>query len=146
MKAGIFLTSTELLDDSIFEKAVVFITEYNDKGAVGFMINKPFSRNFNELEEFRHSPALPMYEGGPVDQEHLYFIHRRPDLIQGGTPVANGIFWGGDFKETVRLINNNTLTEKDIRLFIGYCGWNTGELDAEVEEGSWKLSETGDLL
>ncbi|MBO9634477.1 MAG: YqgE/AlgH family protein [Chitinophagaceae bacterium] len=146
MHAGIFLHSTSLLDDTFFEKAQIFITEHNEKGAMGFVVNHPFPRRFNELEEFRHSMAFPMYEGGPVDREHLFFIHQRPDLIDGGTLVAGNIYVGGNFNTAVRLINNKTLTEKDIKLFIGYCGWDDKELEAEIEEGSWEPMEEGDLF
>lgn len=146
MKAGQFLTSTSLLDEDYFAKAVIYLTEYNEKGAMGFVVNRPFPRRFNELEEFKHSAPFPLYEGGPVDQEHLFFLHRRPDLIGGGTFVSGDVYTGGDFKEAVRLINNKTLTEKDIKLFIGYCGWDPQELEAEVAEGSWTLGDTGDLF
>lgn len=138
MKTGSFLTSTSLLDDTFFEQATLFITEYNDKGAMGFVTNKPFPRRLNELEEFRKSIAFPVYDGGPVDREHLYFLHRRPDLITGGTPVSGNIYLGGDFKEAVRLMNHHTLTGKDVRIFLGYCGWDYLELDEEVTEGSWE--------
>jgi putative transcriptional regulator len=143
MHAGIFLNSTSKLDDTFFEKTQVFITEHNEKGAIGFVVNRPFSRTFNELEEFKHSKPIPLYDGGPVDQEHLFFIHQRPDLIKDGTPVINNICVGGDFKDAVRLINNNTLSEKDIKLFIGYCGWNDQELEAEIAEGSWEVLKEG---
>lgn len=143
MKAGIFLQSTDILIDTFFDAALIFITEYNEKGAMGFVVNKQFPRSFNELEEFKHSPAFPLYEGGPVDQEHLYFIHQRPDLIKGGTPVTGHIHQGGDFKEAVRLINNKTISVSDIRLFIGYCGWDRQELEAEIAEGSWRVQEEG---
>jgi putative transcriptional regulator len=143
MHAGIFLNSTSQLDDTFFEKTQVFITELNEKGAIGFVVNRPFSRTFNELEEFKHSKPIPLYEGGPVDQEHLFFIHQRPDLIKDGTTVINNICVGGDFKDAVRLINNNTLSEKDIKLFIGYCGWNDQELEAEIAEGSWEILKEG---
>ncbi len=73
MHAGIFLKSTSQLDDTFFEKTQVFITEYNEKGAIGFVVNRPFSRTFNELEEFKHSKPIPLYDGGPVDQEHLFY-------------------------------------------------------------------------
>ena len=143
MKAGIFLQSTDMLLDTFFDTSLIFITEYNEKGAMGFVVNKQFPRNFNELEEFKHSPAFPLYEGGPVDEEHLYFIHQRPDLIKGGTPVTGQVHQGGDFKEAVRLINNKTISASDIRLFIGYCGWDREELEAEIAEGSWKVQEEG---
>lgn len=143
MHTGIFLHSTSLLDDTFFEKAQLFITEHNEKGAMGFVVNKPFERRFNELEEFRHSMPFLMYDGGPVAREHLFFMHQRPDLIDGGTLVTGNIFVGGDFETAVRLINNKTLTQKDIKLFIGYCGWDDKELEAEIEEGSWVVTEEG---
>jgi putative transcriptional regulator len=146
MNAGIFLNSTSLLDDTFFENAVIFITEYNEKGAMGFVINKVFPRGLNELEEFKNGIPFPLYEGGPVDQEHLYFVHRRPDLIPGGTPVADDIFLGGDFKAAVKHINNHSLTLKDIRIFIGYCGWDYRELDEEIAEGSWQVQGSGTLF
>ena len=68
-------------------------------------------------------------------------MHRRPDLVEGGSPVANGIYQGGDFTTAVRQIGQNILQETDIRVFIGYCGWDTGELEQEVAEGSWEIRE-----
>lgn len=141
MHAGTFINGTSLLDDTFFENAVVFITAYDEKGAMGFVVNKLLPRKFNELDEFRDSFPLPLYEGGPVDAEHLYFVHQRPDLIKGGELVADNIYLGGDFKEAVRLLNNQIISEKDIRIFIGYCGWDSNELDAELEEGSWSVLE-----
>jgi putative transcriptional regulator len=96
----------------------------------------------NELHEFKESIPFPLYDGGPVDREHLYFIHQRPDLVTGGTLVFSNIYLGGDFKAAVRHINNKTLTAEDIKLFIGYCGWDYQELDSEIEEGSWLVSNS----
>jgi putative transcriptional regulator len=146
MKPGIFLTSTSLLDDTFFEKSVIFITEYNKKGAMGFVVNKKFPRKLNELEEFKKGIPFPLYQGGPVDQEHLYFVHRRADLIPGGTPVADGIHLGGDFREALKYINTGILDKKDIKIFIGYCGWDDRELDEEIAEGSWQVRQEGTLF
>ena len=137
LQPGILLKATEALDDTFFAGAIILITEYNADGATGFIINKPFDRNLNELVEFRHSPPFPLHDGGPVDREHLFFIHRRPELIDGGKPVTGGWHSGGDFKKAITGINNKSITEQDTRIFIGYCGWDAGELEAEVEEGSW---------
>lgn len=139
MKAGTILESTALLHGDFFEGATILITEYNEQGAMGFVINKIFPRKFNELEEFRNSAPFPLYDGGPVDREHLFFLHQRPDLIEGGTAVSENVYLGGDFKAAVQFINSGILAETEIRLFIGYCGWDTGELEAEIREGSWKI-------
>ncbi|MBV8253559.1 MAG: YqgE/AlgH family protein [Chitinophaga sp.] len=144
MNAGIFLRSTQL-DDSIFDNALLFITEYNEKGALGFIVNKRFPRNINELAEFSNSIPFPIYEGGPVDQEHLYFIHQRPDLISEGDHVTGNIYLGGDFETAMILINTGVITEKDIRIFIGYCGWDDQQLEAEIQDGGWTIT-TGNIF
>ena len=141
MNAGVFITSTPLLDDSVFEDVTVFITEYNGKGAIGFVTNKPFGRNLNELEEFSNSIPFPLYDGGPVDREHLYMVHRRPDLIHDGTLITGNLHMGGNFAAALQHLNDGSITGQDIKLFIGYCGWDHGELEAEVAEGSWNIVE-----
>lgn len=137
--AGTFISSLPSLDGTNFEQAVIFITEHNEKGATGFVVNKLFSRRLNELEEFKPAPAFPLHEGGPVAQEHIFFIHRRPDLVEGGTLVSGVVYSGGDFKQAVACISKGTITEKDIKIFVGYCGWDDGELEEETAEGSWRV-------
>ena len=139
LQPGLFLKSTAALNDTLFEEVTIFITEYNAQGAMGFVINQPFGHDLNELQEFRHSANFPLYNGGPVDQEHLFFIHQRPDLIEEGVSVGNGVYSGGRFSQAVTAINNKSLTSKDIKIFVGYCGWDAGELEAEIEEGSWMM-------
>jgi putative transcriptional regulator len=146
MKPGLFLKSTSLLNDTFFENALLFITEYNEKGAMGFVVNQPYPRKLNELEEFKNSAPFPIYQGGPVSPEHLFFIHQRPDLIEEGQPVTGNIFLGGNFKSAVRHLDDHTLTENDCKMFIGYCGWDFGDLDEEIAEGSWELADTRNLF
>ncbi|MCK7559801.1 YqgE/AlgH family protein [Chitinophaga sedimenti] len=82
MKPGIFIKSTSALDDTVFQNTLIYITEYNDNGATGFVVNQPFSRSLNELEEFKHLPPFPIHVGGPVDQEHLFSFTGVPILFR----------------------------------------------------------------
>ena len=143
LQAGLFLKSTDALNGTMFSQVTIYIVESNAQGAIGFVLNKPFGRSLHELEEFKHSPHFPLYEGGPVDQEHLFFVHQRPDLIEEGTLVGNGVYYAGNFKQAVAGINNKSLTANDIKIFVGYCGWDARELEAEIEEGSWEIVEGG---
>ena len=146
LKPGVFFHSLPSLDETDFEKSVIFIAEHNDKGALGFVVNKIFSKKLNDLVEFRNSPAFPLYEGGPMGNEHLYFLHRRPELIAGGEPVSGSTYLGGNFKKAVELLNNRAMSEADMKIFIGYCGWDSGQLEAEIEEGSWWVSENDEIF
>ena len=139
LHAGTFLKSSSTLDDPNFQQALVLITEHNANGSTGFVVNKLFPRTLNELTAFSHVIEFPLYKGGPVDPEHLYFIHRRPDLIGGGMLIANNLYFGGDFNYAVRCINNRMIKIDDIKIFIGYCGWDNEELEEEIAEGSWQI-------
>ncbi|XZF12882.1 YqgE/AlgH family protein [Chitinophagaceae bacterium MMS25-I14] len=139
VSTGNILISTASMDDPRFRESIVFITEYNESGAVGFVINKVFERPLSALAEFSSSPAFPLYEGGPVDKEHLFFIHQRNDLIPGGAWIIGNVYFGGDFKQAISCVNNKTLDENEIKIFIGYCGWDTGELEEEIAAGSWTV-------
>lgn len=113
---------------------------------MGFVINHKFFRGLTDLEEFKQGRPFPLYDGGPVDKEHLYFIHQRPDLIPGGTYVIDNVYQGGDFQMAVKHINSGVLTAADIKIFIGYCGWDYEELDAELAEGSWHMITSENLF
>lgn len=139
IKPGTAIRSTSALQNSHFEKAVIVITEYNEKGAMGFVINKIFPRRLNELEEFKNAAPFDLYSGGPVDTENLFVVHRRPGLIADSTHLYGNIFMGGNFKQVIQNINDGTISNEDIKLLIGYSGWDKGELEAEIEEGSWAI-------
>lgn len=141
IQPGTFLISAASLNDPNFEKAVIIITEYNEKGALGFVINKLFPRRLNDLEEFKNAVPVPLYEGGPVEKEHIFFLHHKPDLIKDSTLVTAGIFMGGDFNRAVEKMNSGILNANDFKLFIGYCGWDDSELEEEIAEGSWLIRD-----
>jgi len=137
IQPGTIIISAPALQDPNFEKAVIAITEYNEKGALGFVVNKPFPRKLNELVEFQNAAPFALFAGGPVDTENLFVLHRRADLVTGNKYLFGDIYMGGDFRQIIQCINKATLTNNDIKLFIGYCGWDAWELEAEIEEGSW---------
>ena len=137
IEPGSILISSPSLDDPNFEQVVIFICEYNDKGAMGFVINQLFVRAFNELMEFKNAKAFSLFDGGPVENEKLFFLHHRPDIIEGGTKIIDGVYLGGNFEQAVAHINHYNQAKNDIKLFIGYCGWDPNQLEKEIEEGSW---------
>ncbi len=138
---GKVIISTPDTNDPNFVNTPILLVEHNDRGAVGFVLHFPLKRNLNELSEFINYPPIPIYIGGPVDQENLFFLHRRPDLIEGGLLIKDSVYYGGDFQQVLMHLQNQTLIEKDIRLFIGYAGWDPQQLEEEIKEGSWIVSE-----
>lgn len=141
IKAGICIQSTAALNGTNFEDARILLTEVNEKGATGFVINRFSGHSLHDLEAFQDVKPWPLYEGGPVDTEHIYLLHKHPHTIRNSRPAFDDYYMEGDMSDVLTLINNGEATPESLRLFIGYCGWDAGELEAEITEGSWKIAQ-----
>jgi putative transcriptional regulator len=140
LKAGLYINSTAALIGSFFENTTILLVQHNEEGSLGFVTNKSFEKSLHELIEFKQVKPFSLMDGGPVDREHLFVLHKRPDLIDGGEQIPNGLYLGGNMEQVIEAINTGGANKEEIQLFIGYCGWDAGELEAEVEEGSWTFS------
>ncbi|MGI9137994.1 MAG: YqgE/AlgH family protein [Sediminibacterium sp.] len=140
LEAGFFIKSTDALNGSFFENTTILIIKHNEAGSIGLVTQKYFEKSLHELVEFNHIKPFPLMDGGPVDREHLFVLHKRPDLINGGEPIDHGLYLGGNMDQVVEAINNGLANNEEIQIFIGYCGWDKGELVAEIDEGSWTLN------
>jgi len=107
---------------------------------VGFILNRPLEITIQDLLPDIHSKFI-IYEGGPVEQDNLYFVHRVPDLIPDSVEVSNGIYWGGSFTSLKALLEGDVLENSEIRFFLGYSGWSKQQLLEELSTESWFVSE-----
>ena len=118
-------------------RAVILLTEHNQKGSMGFIINRKLNvtptQAIDDFPEFDDE----LYYGGPVNSDQLFYLHTHPDLLEGSIEVMPGIYMGGDYEELKKLIDIKKITPKDIRFFVGYSGWSAGQLKKELKENSW---------
>jgi putative transcriptional regulator len=135
-KGKLLIAEPTLTGDVSFNRSIVLLAEHNDEGSVGFILNKPLEYDIRDLIEDINVP-FQVFNGGPVEQDNLYFIHRVPHLIDNSIEISDGIFWGGDFDKTVELINQKVISNTDIRFFLGYSGWASLQLDQELDSKSW---------
>ena len=139
--AGILLIADPFLKDPNFLRTVVFLCEHQEQGSFGFVLNKQYKQTLDELITDLEGYRLPVYYGGPVQQDTIHFLHQYPDLIPDALPVAPGIYWGGNFETVIALIKSKNIDQGKIKFFIGYSGWGDGQLDTELKEKSWLTVE-----
>ncbi|MCK5814695.1 MAG: YqgE/AlgH family protein [Flavobacteriaceae bacterium] len=140
IKGRLLVAEPSILNDTSFNRSVVLLTEHNKSGSVGFIMNKPMKYKMSDLvPEIKSN--LPVYRGGPVSSENLYFIHSIPNQIPKSIKIAEGIYWGGDFDAVYKLLSNNKISDSQIRFFLGYSGWEANQLRDELVEFSWKVME-----
>lgn len=139
-KGKLLIAEPSILNDNSFNRAIVLLTEHSINNSVGFILNRQLQYTLNDL-----IPELncnfPIYQGGPVEQDNLYFVHRVPDLIPDGIEVEKGIFWGGNFETLRNLLNDELISTTDIRFFLGYSGWSKDQLEDEMNQNSWFVTE-----
>lgn len=138
--AGRLLISAPFLGD-IFKRSVILLTEHNEEGTVGFILNKPTEFKLHEvLDDFPEFNAK-VFLGGPVQQNSLNFIHKAGNILEGGYEISNGVFWNGNFEMLKVLIGNGSLDPEDFRFFLGYAGWSPEQLKNEIKGNSWYLND-----
>ena len=139
-KGKILIAEPSILGDDSFNRSVILLSEHNDSGSIGFILNKPLDYTIKDLIPDIDA-TFRIYNGGPVEQDNLYFIHKTPSLIPNSVEISYGIFWGGDFDSVKDLINQKKIKEDDIRFFLGYSGWENNQLVNELISNSWILTE-----
>ena len=139
---GVLLISEPFLDDPNFERSVVLICDHNESGSIGFVLNQQSNLLLDDVVEENIYPEIPLYIGGPVEQNYLHFIHTRGDLFEESEEIINGLFWGGDFSKAKTLLNSEVLKPTEIRCFLGYSGWDVEQLAGEIAKNSWIVTHT----
>jgi len=139
-KGQLLLSEPSLIGENAFNRSVLLLAEYSKEGTIGFILNKPLEFSIGDLIPEIDS-SLTVYNGGPVEQDNLYFIHTVPDKINNSIEISNGIFWGGDFDSLKKLLNENQISKTEIRFFLGYSGWSKEQLESEIKESSWLIIE-----
>lgn len=135
-KGLLLVAEPSIIGDVSFNRSVVLLAEYNQGGSVGFILNKPLHYKLRDFVPEINS-KLPVYNGGPVEQDNLYFIHCIPEIIPDSIEISNGIYWGGDFSAILDLLKNDQLRKDQIRFFLGYSGWESEQLEHELQVNSW---------
>jgi putative transcriptional regulator len=140
LKKGDLLVSQPFMIDGNFRRTVIYMVEYNEEGALGFILNRPVEYMVDELIQDFPDFKSPAFFGGPVSTNTIHYIHKLGHMLEDSVEIADGIFWGGDFNKLKTLITQNLVSDKDIKFYVGYSGWSPGQLEDELIHGSWIIA------
>ena len=139
-KGKILIAEPSIIGDISFNRSIILLVEHGNNGSIGFILNKPMNLNISDLIPEIES-NFKIYNGGPVQQDNLYFIHKISDLIPESIMISEGLYWSGNFEYVLKLIKKGKINKNDIRFFLGYSGWDFNQLNDELDNNSWILSE-----
>ena len=137
---GTIIIAKPFMEDKRFEKTIILIVEVSSEGTVGFIINKETAQPVDIIIENHPKLNINVKYGGPVSTDNVFFIHKNPDLMTGKNQVQAGIFWGGELEDVIKKYQSGNLPIDQVLFFIGYTGWEKNQLEEEIQEGSWIIS------
>jgi putative transcriptional regulator len=153
---GALLVATPLLDDPNFRRSVVLVLEHDeDGGTLGVVLNRPSEISVTQVlpswDSLVTGPSV-LFEGGPVQTDSALalaaVVSTEEPLgwrrLHTATPAVSRL-------GTVDLDAPPEILAGEIaqmRIFAGYAGWTSGQLEAEIREGAWYLidAEAGDTF
>jgi putative transcriptional regulator len=139
-KAGALLVSEPFNPEPKFKRTVVLISQHDQRGSIGFILNKPTDLNVNQvLDDFPEFDAR-VYWGGSTRLDSVYYIHTIPQL-KGALPIVNGIYWGGDYEQLKVMVESKAVTPQQIKFIAGYAAWEGKLLEKEIKENNWWVTE-----
>lgn len=135
--SGDVLLAEPFLTDPNFKRSVILLCEHHQEGSVGFILNKAIDVKINDLLADFPDFQANVYFGGPVQTDTIHYIHNVGDMLDNSYKIADGVYWGGDFEKLKFLIGSKMIEPQNIRFFVGYSGWSSGQLHDEMKSGSW---------
>ena len=152
LQTGTLLVATPALESLAFDRAVVLITHYSATDiTMGLVINQPLGKRIQRYaadslqqlaggEDACAELGRIFYQGGPVHQRYLFFLHRLDGLVEGGTQILDGLYLGGDLDTKYAEADILQPDAPRLRFYLGYAGWEPGQLESEISAGTWFLA------
>lgn len=135
---GRAIVATHRLQDANFHRAVVILLAHGDEGAFGVVVNRPSGVALpDQLAAWAPLAAEPaqIFLGGPVNRDAVVSLGVarrgvravRLQSVRGRLGIVD--------------LTGDPLRAKDelraVRMFAGYAGWDSGQLETEVDDGAW---------
>ena len=144
-----FLVATEKMKDPRFKNTVIIMLENDEKGARGLVINKPLasiplgsliykSRNATIKQKELYNVKIPVYWGGPVNENKIVILHSR-EYRNNTTKNFENISISSDYNILFEIADNKG--PKNKLVILGISSWDEGQLEGEMERDHWTLSD-----
>ncbi len=142
ISAGQLLLSEPFMFDENFRRTVVLVCEHTqDNGTVGLILNKPINLRLNDVVE-----GFPLFKGkvflgGPVGTDTMQFLHSLGDKIENSLQLKENLYWGGNFEQLKQMMHDGEIQPDEVRFFLGYSGWSPGQLEDEMKDNAWIITD-----
>lgn len=144
-----FLVASPWLGDPRFRNGVIYLCDHSADGALGLMVNQRTTLTLGEiltqLELSGQHREEPVYNGGPVQPERGFVLHRSGTAWQNTLEVAEGVCLTTS-RDILEAIGQGG-GPASFLVALGYSGWGAGQLEEELAGNAWlTCPASADLL
>jgi putative transcriptional regulator len=137
-----FLIAMPAMADRNFTETVTYVCKHDEEGAFGIVINRPTTLSVGEMLgqlaipfEDASLAEHPVVQGGPVEPERGFVLHRSSQPFDATLPV------GGEIRLTsspdILASLGSGKGPEPVLVAVGYAGWGRGQLEAELSSNTW---------
>lgn len=143
---GAILVAEPFLREEYFAHAVICLVDYGlEESSMGVVLNRSTAYTLQGLVQgVTRREDIPVFCGGPMSCDRLYYLHTLGQFIPDSRQVSPGLYIGGDFNAMLDYVNSGLGIEGRIRFFIGYSGWSPRQLDEELRNRVWAVTDPRD--
>lgn len=139
-KKGHLLLSEPFLHEEYFTRSVILLCEHNENGSFGFVLNNYAEVDLSDIHKDLPAVMIRISFGGPVKKDNLYYLHTLGEAVNNSIPVANTLCMGGNFDDLVEVLKATPEYITQVRFFLGYSGWDEGQLENELKQKTWLVA------
>ena len=147
---GKLLLAMPQLSDPRFHRSVILMCSHDAEGAMGLILNQPLPglEIIKLLEQLDIPPEadihpdtlkMPILCGGPVEPARGFLLHSRNFNGMDTIPVSKDFAITGTAETFKKALLDECPAEK--LLILGYAGWSSGQLEQEIQQNSWLVTD-----
>lgn len=126
-----------LTEDEKFKYTVMFVADIDTETMLTFTLNKITDKKINDLVPDFPPFDARFYEGGPIEDDKFFYVHKLGDKLRGSIHITEDLYWSGDYDHLKLLIETHQVEEDEIRFYIGYSVWELGYIEMQMAEEQW---------
>jgi len=138
-KGNIIVAKPAVINDDVFNRSVILLSEHNKNNTIGFILNKKVDLRISNLIP-NIKVDFDVFFGGPVETNSIFFIYYNKKVSKS-IKINDFFSWGGDVNQVVELINEKKISKDEIKFFLGYSGWSKRQLYNEIKLNSWIIKK-----
>lgn len=141
--AGSLLLAHPSLQDPNFKRSVVLLSAHSDEGAMGVIINRPLGKTLSDISSdfaLGELADVPVFCGGPVHDKQLILSAWEASEAESTLKL----YFGLDPEKAAELKRSRNGLE--LRAFLGYSGWEGGQLEGELQQHAWVVAPMDGIL